>query len=86
MGSYYWYGDMNWAGWLIMSLVMLVFVGLLVVAGIAAFRFAGPSPTRRSWEDDDAQRILDARYARGEIDLEEYRQRREVLGSRDRAA
>ena len=71
----------GWEAWLPMMLVMLAFLGVVVWA-VAIFT--------RSWtsrppyhdhveHDDDPKRLLDERFARGEIDEEEYRTRRDVL-------
>lgn len=58
---------------------LMILLLLLVVAGIVlAFVFGGKS--RGSGEEakqtGDARQILDERYARGELDPEEYRQMR----------
>jgi putative membrane protein len=76
-------GDMNggghWWGWLIALGVLAVIVGLVVwvVTRITATNRAATSPTepaRRSADD-----ILADRFARGEIDEDEYRRRRDAL-------
>ena len=77
------YGGTGWAGWLVMSLLMVAFWGVLIFGGTALWRSAsrghrgGQQPVDRSPEQ-----LLDERFARGEIDAEEYRSRRELLGSR----
>lgn len=81
-----WYGDgMGWAGWLMMAVVMIAFWALVVMAGIALFR----GTNRASRLDDrvappDPRGVLDERFARGEIDAEEYQARRAVLGQSPR--
>jgi putative membrane protein len=71
---------MGAGGWVLMTLVMLAFWGLVIVAGVALFR--------RRREDHNppqevsAHKILDERFARGEIDAEEYRARKDGLGTR----
>ena len=42
---------------------------------------AGPSATRESPEDDAAMKILRERFARGEIDAEEFEERKRGLRS-----
>lgn len=80
-----WYGDgaWGWGGWLVMSLMMVAFWGLVIWGLVAIFRGSsqdgdkGPgTPSRR-----DPMEILDERFARGEIDVEEYRTRQDVLRS-----
>ena len=66
----------GWFGWW-MPLAWLVFL-VLVVAGVVLL-LRRPEGDGRS----DARRILEERFARGEIDEEEYRRRLEtLLGSR----
>jgi putative membrane protein len=75
----YWNGD--GAGWgLAMMLFAMVFLALLVVGVVLLVRpsWGGrerPSTPRKSRALD----LLDERFARGEIDSEEYEQRRRVL-------
>jgi putative membrane protein len=70
-------GGVSWWGVTLMWVGMLVFWGLVIWL-VYMLAVSGP---RRS---DDARsssalRILDERYARGEIDTDEYRSRREAL-------
>jgi len=76
-----WYQDgMGWGGWIVMSLVMVAFWALVVFAVVAIFREASSSsrPADRS-TDRDAMQILEERFARGEIDAEEFHKRADVL-------
>ncbi|NIJ11389.1 putative membrane protein [Saccharomonospora amisosensis] len=60
----------------------LVVLGLLALVAAAVLWSRGrPAPPRDSsrQEGSSARRILDERYARGEIDEEEYRRRRAQL-------
>ena len=84
-----WYGGgygpgMSGWGWGLMGglhgLFWLVLLALAGVALVALVRYlwrggAGPDVTSSS-----AKRVLDERYARGEIDRAEYLQRRQDLG------
>ena len=45
----------------------------------ARAREPGPHGPGSPWRDNDPEEILSRRYAAGEIDAEEYRQRLEVL-------
>jgi putative membrane protein len=73
------YGGMHGGGWAVMVLMMVVFWALLAALvwwlvrgsrdGDAVVRRTGPSP-----ED-----VLAQRYARGEIDDEEFERRRAAL-------
>lgn len=84
----YGYGDgWGWGAWVAMGFMMLVFWGVIAAVVVYAVRSSGnrseqhplPSPPAPG---DQAQRILDERFARGEIDAEEYSQRRDLLRSR----
>ena len=77
-----WYGDgPGWAGWIAMTLMMLAFWGLLIFGGLAIYRSTFREGRRSGTEKADAEKLLDERFARGEIDAEDYRQRRELLRS-----
>ncbi|HEY3466345.1 MAG TPA: SHOCT domain-containing protein [Amycolatopsis sp.] len=73
----YWHypGTMGWAGGVgmlvLMALILAAVVSLVVV--LARRAPLPPSP------GDTARRILDERFARGEIDEEEYERRRDAL-------
>jgi putative membrane protein len=66
-----WVWMLGWSALLIAGLVALVWVIVRLARG------GGQSPASGS---GSARSILDERYARGEIDDEEYRKRRETLG------
>ena len=77
-----WYHDgMGWGGWLLMTLVMVVFWALVVLAVVALFRGSEPGRDRRT-----PDQILDERFARGEIDAADYQARRDALHTDPRAA
>jgi putative membrane protein len=56
---------------------MLLLVGLTVAAAVAVARVL--LPRSGAPRDDDALTVLRARFARGEIDEDEYRARRATL-------
>ena len=68
------YWDSGWA-WLWMTMMMVIFWGAVVFIVVAFVRRPDRYTARRS----DARDILDARFARGEIDADEYEQRRRIL-------
>lgn len=74
----------GWSGWIAMSLMMIVVWGLLIAAIVYVVRASGRGHDERPAPEDDytPERILEQRYARGEIDDEEFKRRREMLRSR----
>ena len=74
---------MGWGGWLIMSLLLLMVLALAVGAVVALLRSSGTGPgsTGSEGRAPTAEMTLDERYARGEIDEDEYRRRKSVLRS-----
>lgn len=69
----------GWGGWLLMTLVMVAFWALVVFGIVALFRGPVAHGPRSADRGGDAQRILDERFARGEIDADEYRSRQSLL-------
>jgi putative membrane protein len=73
-----WYHDgMGWGSWVVMTLAMVAFWALVVLAVVAIFRGADTAAERRSPEQ-----ILDERLARGEIEPTEYQARRDRMHAR----
>ncbi|HZJ26262.1 MAG TPA: SHOCT domain-containing protein [Acidimicrobiia bacterium] len=71
-------GGWGW-GWMLIGMTMMIgFWAIVAWAIVAVVRRpdVGRSPSR------DAQQILDERFARGELDADEYRQRSDVLRAR----
>lgn len=73
----------GWGNWILTAIVLTVFFGLLITAIVAAVRYLnGPrnggmphrAPPGRRAED-----ILAERFARGDIDDEDYRRRVALL-------
>lgn len=72
----------NFGGWMFLGpLMFIVFIAAIVAAVVVIFRWLGgshgaapPSPPGKTPLD-----ILKERYARGEIDKEEFEERRRVL-------
>ena len=77
-----WYdGGIGWGGWVVMTLMMLAFWALLIFGGVAVYRSTRRDDSRTPDGRAEAERLLDERFARGEIDAEDYRTRRELLHS-----
>ena len=74
------YGHMNGFGWGMMTIgwiFMMAVIGLIVWAVI---RTTSQSPTSGTSTTASAQTILAERFARGEIDDDEYRRRSDQIG------
>ena len=83
-------GGMGWGGWLLIVVLMVLFWSAIVAGGVMFFRHlrggfgptlpyppappGGPGP-------DQALRILEDRFARGEIDADEFTKRRDLIRS-----
>lgn len=67
----------GWFGELLMIITMILFWGGLITVAVLVLRRFGPQATNQ----DTASRILDERFARGEIDEDEYRRRQQALRS-----
>ena len=70
-------------GWLLLVLVLLVFLSLLATVLYLLLRSPGqttqPAPHGHQPSLHTAEQLLAERYARGELDEDEYRHRRDVL-------
>lgn len=77
-----WHDGWGWGGWVLMALVMVVFWVVVIALVAFAVRYLSsnrgsgplPGPTANRAED-----VLAGRYARGEIDDDEYRKRLALL-------
>lgn len=80
------WNDGNWGAgtWLVMTSMMLAIWGGLVALIVCFMRYNRPqTPSSRGEVPEVSTRpaeILANRFARGEIDEDEYRRRRDVLG------
>jgi putative membrane protein len=76
----------GWGPWFGMALGMIVFWGLIIAGVIVLVRYLGSTRAGRESEtgngQGNAEQILADRFARGEIDEDEYRKRRELLRGR----
>lgn len=76
----WWNNGFGWGNWIVMTLAMVAFWALVVFAVVALFRDgrgAEAAVGRRRGESPEG--ILDERFARGEIGVEEYQARKDVL-------
>lgn len=74
-----WGNDMGWGAWLLMALTTVAFWALVVFGIVALFRDTTGVGPRGGDREREAETILDKRFARGEIDAEEYRSRQSLL-------
>lgn len=73
-------GNMSAWGWVAMTVGMIGFWVLLIALLIAAVRLIGPRDQGSGGAShQSARQILDQRFARGEIDEDEYRSRVKTL-------
>jgi putative membrane protein len=76
-------GGTHWGAWILMIIAMLVFWGALAWIIVTLLRHRGshsdPRPVPPSGASPDARRILDERLARGDIEEEEYKRRRDLI-------
>ncbi len=81
-----WYNDgsVGTGGWIAMIVMMSLFWGALIFAGVMLFRGTDRRSGRENARTDrptyrDPVDILDERFARGELENEEYDARKAVL-------
>ncbi|MFC4353064.1 SHOCT domain-containing protein [Fodinicurvata halophila] len=81
-GNSYGYHMMDgWSGWFMGPIMMLLVFGLLILGVVLVLRALGIGDTSRNNgnSQDRALEILKERFARGEIDEEEFQNRRKHL-------
>ncbi|MFC4350900.1 SHOCT domain-containing protein [Fodinicurvata halophila] len=80
-GNSYGYHMMDgWGGWFMGPVMMLLVFGLLILGVVLVLRALGIGDGGRGNSSQDrALEILKERFARGEIDEEEFRNRRKHL-------
>lgn len=76
-------GGWGWGGWLLMSLAMVLFWAALITVIVVSVRYlTGPRSTDSHAHGSGPSRaedLLSERFARGEIDADEFRQRHALL-------
>ncbi len=79
------WGGMGGGGWVVMAVLMLAFWALVVGGVVVLFRNRRPAGSDSGTTPGrSAENVLDERFARGEIDEQEYHARRAVLDSTQR--
>lgn len=73
------YGMMGGTGGFIMTLFMLLVLALVILGIVALLRYVKPGAKILPGTDDNALNILKERYARGEINDEEYAAKKTML-------
>jgi putative membrane protein len=77
-----WYGDgMGGWGYVLMTLSTVVFWAAIIAGGVALFRYLSRSQGGVREARVTPEQVLAERYARGEIDEDEYRRRLDTLRS-----
>lgn len=72
---------MGWGAMFLGPLFMIAWLALLVAVIVLVLRWMGVGRIGERGAFRTPREILDARYARGEIDDDEYEKRRKTLGS-----
>lgn len=82
-GSWMWGHDWGWGGGIAMGAVMVFFLAALIIALIVAIRYlTAPQQVpgqQQGATPDRSEALLSERFARGEIDEDDYRRRIAVL-------
>lgn len=71
----------GWGGMFFGPLVMIVWLAILVAVIVLVVRWLGGGSLGMGSPHRTPRDILDERFAKGEIDQDEYEKRRKVLGS-----
>ncbi len=69
----------GWGGMIFGPIMMIVFIALIVGAVVLVLRWMGLGGSPAARGEKNARDVLDERFARGEIDKDEYEERRQVL-------
>ncbi len=85
-----WHNGMHWSGWFGMGIFMILFWGLIIWGIVSLVRYVNSSGQKASFHAraheaaPSPDQVLGERFARGEIDREEYSRRLAVLRSPNR--
>ena len=72
-------GAWGWGGMIFGPIMMIVFIALIVGAVVLVIRWTGLGGSAVVGGANKARHILDERFARGEIDKDDYEERKRVL-------
>ena len=72
-------GAWGWSGMIFGPIMMIVFIAVIVGAVILVIRWTGLGGSAVAGGANKARHILDERFARGEIDKDDYEERKRVL-------
>jgi putative membrane protein len=86
-GAYHYpmmWGGWGWSGMIFGPLMMIAVLAAIIVVAVLVIRWLGGSPSGGSWPAGQlpartALDILKERFAKGEIDKEEFEERRRLL-------
>ena len=79
----WWNDSSGW--WFVMPLLIVVFWAGVVWLVVSVIRGVAARPSGEAVRPARPEEILDRRYARGEIDEDEYRPRRDILSGSEHA-
>ncbi len=79
MGNYG-YGPMGWFGFGFGFIFMIVFWAIIIWAIVAFIRWTGRHEGHRAHKEKSALDILSERYAKGEINKQEFEEKKKDLG------
>ena len=74
-----WAGELTWTGWIVMAVCMLAFWAVVLYLMATMFRTDRTSGSARTEHESDPLQVLEERFARGDIDSDEFVARRQVL-------
>ncbi len=74
------WGDWGWGGMILGPIMMILFIAAAVAVVVLVLRALGVGPSRpAAREGGTALDILNERFARGEIDKDDYEERKRAL-------
>ena len=80
------HGDVGFGWWFVMTLAMILFWGGVIALIVWLLRGGSTRPTAAPKGADAAREILDRRLAEGDLSVDEYEQRRQLLERRAHGA